>query len=123
MTKRQYKAALAVINKDCQTTGTMLTEDTIGCDKPATCAVGALAFAAYDKPLSTKKQNTLAACGGLSHSFLPFAKAIKRKFGLSWENLATIIDANDGKDNIRARRASVRKRLKEIAINRYDLKV
>ena len=137
MNKRQYKAALKVINNDCKIQGSMLdlhNEDgerfTVAevCKSPATCAVGALAFAAYDWKLNAKQQTLLAVAGNSqSGYFRPFAKRIQKKFGLDQVDLEQIIEANDdiadGPRAVVRRRASVRHALKHIALGTYKLKL
>ena len=129
MTKRQNKAARAVINKDCRTTGTMLQECKHGCPNPATCAVGALAIASINGPLTLSQHKALIDCGGTGASlFRRFLKPIRRKFGLTSADLLEIMDSNDSvtgdaREWVFKRRRKVRDTLKRLAVEIHGLKV
>lgn len=96
MTKRQYQHARRLLKQDCQLKGQYMD------DEGNTCAIGCLGLAAGVKP------RTLRKYGGQPISWLAgLSRAIKRKFGLDWEQQLDIQRNNDCTFYVRRRRSLV----------------
>ena len=101
MTKRQKEAARKILAADCETRCVYYNEG-------RTCAVGALAIAAGVSTATLIRHNNRA----ISSSFAAYIReAIRRKFGLTTEQLDGIQYENDRYYLVPQRRRSVLNRL------------